>query len=69
MFHRATDASKVCLVHLVEHLRERGYTLLDAQYSNPHLVQFGLKEIPRDEYLKMLASALELSVNWESPSG
>ena len=68
MFHRATDASKVCLVHLVEHLCDRGYTLLDTQFSNPHLVQFGLKEISREEYLKMLASAIELSVSWESPN-
>lgn len=66
MFHRATDASKVCLVRLVEHLRHCGFTLLDIQFSNPHLVQFGLKEISRDQYTKLLRNALELPVRWDT---
>lgn len=36
-----TNASKICLVHLVNHLRTRGFTLLDTQFWNPHLAQFG----------------------------
>jgi len=47
MFHRATDASKVALVALVERLRERGFVLLDTQWQTPHLRQFGTCEIPR----------------------
>ncbi len=58
MFSRATDASKVCLVHLVEHLRQRGFTLLDVQFTNPHMAQFGVVEIPRMEYLRRLHEAL-----------
>ena len=57
MFHRATDASKVALVALVERLRARGYQLLDLQWVTPHLEQFGAIEIPRRTYLKMLEEA------------
>jgi leucyl/phenylalanyl-tRNA--protein transferase len=60
MFHRQTDASKVALVHLVERMRKRRYTLLDVQFTTPHLEQFGVVEIPRDEYLRRLGRALEL---------
>lgn len=49
-----TDASKVCLVHLVERLRARGFALLDAQLTNDHLEQFGLFEMPREAYLETL---------------
>ena len=59
MFHHVTDASKVALVALVERLRERGFTLLDTQWTTPHLEQFGAIEIPRGRYLKRLAHALE----------
>jgi leucyl/phenylalanyl-tRNA--protein transferase len=61
MFHRATDASKVALVFLVERLRARGYRLLDTQWVTDHLVQFGAIEIPRSEYLGLLEHALQLS--------
>ncbi|MBI5396644.1 MAG: leucyl/phenylalanyl-tRNA--protein transferase [Verrucomicrobia bacterium] len=60
MFHRATDASKVALVALVERLRERGFGLLDTQWVTPHLVQFGTTEIPRREYLRLLRRAIAL---------
>jgi leucyl/phenylalanyl-tRNA---protein transferase len=59
MFHRATDASKFALVTLVGRLRERGFVLLDTQWTTPHLTQFGTLEIPQTEYLKLLASALD----------
>ncbi len=64
MFHRATDASKVALVHLVEHLRRRNFALLDVQYATPHLEQFGVVEIPADQYERMLAEAVRLDVSW-----
>ena len=60
MFSRATDASKVCLVKLVERLRERGYVLLDCQIQNDHLARMGAREIPENEYLRRLDRALEL---------
>lgn len=59
MFSRATDASKIALVHLVARLLEGGYKLLDAQFHNPHLEQFGLKEISRNEFKVQLANALD----------
>lgn len=58
MFHTETDASKVALHALVGRLRERGYALLDLQWTTPHLRQFGAVDIPRDEYLLRLAQAL-----------
>jgi leucyl/phenylalanyl-tRNA--protein transferase len=58
MFSRATDASKVALVHLVARLRHGGYTLLDAQFLTAHLARFGAIEIPRRRYLALLAEAL-----------
>lgn len=58
MFSRRTDASKIALVHLVEWLREEGVVLLDTQWMTDHLRQFGGHEVPRDEYLGMLAVAL-----------
>ncbi|MDQ3420034.1 MAG: leucyl/phenylalanyl-tRNA--protein transferase [Acidobacteriota bacterium] len=60
MFHHVTDASKVALVALVERLRERGFTLLDTQWTTEHLEQFGAVEIPRRDYLRKLEDALRL---------
>ncbi|MDB6147165.1 MAG: aat [Spartobacteria bacterium] len=60
MFHRKTDASKMALLGLVEHLRARKFTLLDTQWSTPHLTQFGVIEIPRSDYLHLLRRAVEL---------
>lgn len=59
MFSRATDASKVALVHLVARLRVGGYALLDTQFLTTHLAQFGAVEIPRRHYLRLLAEALD----------
>jgi leucyl/phenylalanyl-tRNA--protein transferase len=58
MFHRATDASKVALVSLVEHLRACGFLLLDTQWTTPFLETFGAVEVPRDVYLARLEQAL-----------
>src|SRR5436305_11271500 len=60
MFHRVTDASKVALVALVEHLRAQKFALLDTQWITPHLQQFGGTEISRDYYLQLLRRAVEL---------
>lgn len=62
MFHSKTDASKVALAALVEHLRARGFLLLDIQWVTPHLEQFGAVEIPRPTYLEMLEEAIALEV-------
>jgi leucyl/phenylalanyl-tRNA---protein transferase len=58
MFHRATDASKVALVHLVARLRAGGFTLLDTQFMTEHLASLGAIEIPRERYRAQLDSAL-----------
>lgn len=58
MFHRATDASKVALVTLVDRLRHIGVELLDVQWLTPHLASLGAVAIPRREYLSRLQHAL-----------
>jgi leucyl/phenylalanyl-tRNA--protein transferase len=58
MFSRETDASKVCLVHLVARLRFGGFTLLDAQFVNNHLTQFGAIAVKKSEYHRLLEPAL-----------
>ncbi len=58
MFSRATDASKIALVHLVARLRAGGYRLLDTQFLTPHLARFGGIEISRAHYHRRLAAAL-----------
>jgi leucyl/phenylalanyl-tRNA--protein transferase len=59
MFSRVRDASKVALAHLVARLTTGGYDLLDTQFMTEHLAQFGALEIPRADYQKRLARALE----------
>lgn len=59
MFTRERDASKVCLAHLVEHMKERGFILLDTQFLTSHLAQFGAVEVPQRRYHRMLEEALE----------
>ncbi len=59
MFTRVTDASKVALVYLVARLIHGGYTLLDAQFLNPHLETFGAEEITRAEYQARLHHGLQ----------
>ncbi len=54
------DASKVCLVSLVNRLRARGFLLLDCQYANPHIVSLGAIEIPAEDYLARLALAIHV---------
>jgi leucyl/phenylalanyl-tRNA--protein transferase len=64
MFHRERDASKVALSALVEHLRARGFVLLDTQWVTDHLVQFGATEIPRRRYLRLLDQALSVDATF-----
>jgi len=58
MFHSATDASKVALVALVEMLREDDAQLLDVQWRTEHLASLGVVDVPRAEYLRLLAAAV-----------
>lgn len=61
MFSRKTNASKVALVYLVNILKYSGYKLLDTQFINDHLKQFGAIEIKREEYLEKLAEAINIT--------
>lgn len=58
MFSRRTNASKTALFHLVEHLKNGGFTLLDTQFLTPHLASMGGVEIPQEDYLILLRAAL-----------
>ena len=64
MFSRAADASKIALVALVEHLRRRGFLLLDTQFTTPHLLRFGAREIPRRQYRQWLDKALRTATDF-----
>ncbi|PZF76213.1 leucyl/phenylalanyl-tRNA--protein transferase [Aestuariivirga litoralis] len=59
MFSRATDASKVALVHLVARLNRGGFGLLDAQFVNPHLERLGAVAMPRAEYHRIMEPLLD----------
>lgn len=77
MFSRATDASKVAMVHLVARLKAGGYELLDTQFVTEHLQRFGAVEVPRHDYLRRLARAVDkravfqpqVAVPWERALG
>jgi leucyl/phenylalanyl-tRNA--protein transferase len=58
MFSRVSDGSKMALIHLIDHLRERNFLLFDIQQANDHTRSLGAKEIPRREYLQLLKTAV-----------
>ena len=64
MFHYVRDASKVALVHLVAHLRARGYRLMDIQQLTPHMASLGATEIRRREYLARLSAVVNEPVTF-----
>jgi leucyl/phenylalanyl-tRNA--protein transferase len=67
MFTRVADAAKVALVYLVEHLKQRGFHLLDVQMTTPHSTRMGAIEIPRGEYLRRLGIALRVDTAFVLP--
>jgi len=64
MFSKRENASKVALVHLIERLKFKKFALLDTQFVNDHLKQFGCIEIPQADYIKRLNDALKLHVEF-----
>ena len=64
MFSTMTDASKVALAFLVDHLNRTGYVLLDTQFITDHLASLGAIETPRETYQQQLAKALKVSANF-----
>lgn len=67
MFSRRTDASKIALAYLVDRLSQTGFSLFDTQFLTSHLASLGAIEIPRAEYRKLLAEALEGSADFTAP--
>ncbi len=59
MFHRADDAAKACVVHLVGILRQRGFAVLDCQQQSPHMQRFGAYEIADADYARLLTGCSE----------
>jgi leucyl/phenylalanyl-tRNA--protein transferase len=68
MFHRERDASKVALAGLVDILNAGGATLLDVQWTTPHLASLGAIDIPRADYLRRLRDAITLDVDPFEPA-
>ena len=64
MFHRISNASKIALVHLARHLENQGFELHDAQVMTPTLKLFGARNVPREEYMRRLKSALKKKVSF-----
>ena len=58
MFSKEKNGSKIALKHLVEHLNNRGFTLFDTQFQNPHLKTLGCMEIYQKDYIELLKCAL-----------
>ncbi|HVZ53947.1 MAG TPA: leucyl/phenylalanyl-tRNA--protein transferase [Pseudolabrys sp.] len=58
MFHRARDASKIALVHLIARLKAGRYRLLDTQFVTEHLRSFGAVEVPKRRYHRLLDEAV-----------
>lgn len=55
MFHYVTDASKIALVHLMRHLGQHGFGMMDCQMKTQHLASLGGREISRTEFSRRLA--------------
>jgi leucyl/phenylalanyl-tRNA---protein transferase len=64
MFHRARDASKVALVHLVARLRAGGFVLLDTQFLTEHLMSLGAVGVSRETFRRLLAEAMAGEANF-----
>lgn len=63
MFHTVTNASKLALLFLIDHLRERNSTWIDAQVMTPHIKALGAREIPRKEFLRKLKETQRLELD------
>jgi leucyl/phenylalanyl-tRNA--protein transferase len=68
MFHREPNASKLALLFLIDHLRERGATFLDCQVTTPHITALGAREIPRGRFLDLLEAAQKSGMRLFDPS-
>lgn len=69
MFSRRRDASKVALVHLVARLNAGGFRLLDTQFTTPHLRNLGAIDVPRQDYHRLLETAIEVEADFHAFAG
>lgn len=69
MFSKRTDASKIALIHLVYRMRQGKFRLLDTQFTTEHLERFGVVEIPRDDYRKLLENAISADADFFAYDG
>lgn len=67
MFSRQSNASKIALVYLVDHLKAAGFMLFDTQFLTPHLASLGAVEIPQAAYLGRLEGALPYQASFGAP--
>ena len=59
MFSLKNNTSKMCLLYLIAILKKNNFQLLDSQFYNPHLIQFGALEINNEEYDSILKKGLK----------
>ena len=64
MFSRVDNASKVAMVHLIARLKLGGFRMLDTQFYTEHLSQFGVEEMPNEDYQGLLAEAINLDADF-----
>ena len=64
MFHRADDASKLAMMHLVAHLHQRGFVLVDCQQQTPHMERFGARLISDADYAELFTAAVALPITF-----
>lgn len=69
MFSRETNASKIALTHLVHRMKLGGFSLLDTQFTTKHLERFGVIEIPKEEYGKLLDEAIQINADFNPYDG
>lgn len=71
MFSRRTDSSKIAFAHLVRHLEENGFGMIDCQMHTTHLASLGARPIPRRDFLRRLAELTARPAprgNWPTPA-
>lgn len=68
MFSNERDASKVALVHLCAALWKARFSVLDTQFINPHLLQFGAYEMAQEEYEALIATEMKKKIKLSAPS-
>ncbi len=66
MFSRMPNASKIALAHLVARMKAGGFTLLDTQFTTPHLESMGARSIPKARYHEMLDRAIAANADFYS---